>query len=344
MRRAVRRVPRGLFLLTAALALGSAAIVLTAQWLDRAARAAAGSARADAAGTVDLLVAARDLSPGDVLAPDMLATAPWPRAAVLPQHMPAASVDPDRLAGAIVRTAVAAGQPLAAGHLVSRGEQGLLAALIAPGHRAVTIPVTAAAGLAGLLGPGDRVDVLLAVALPGTDRAVARTVLENVRVLGVDGQLRAQPGAAAEQPPSTVTLEVTPEGAETLALAQEIGRLSLALRNLAADRPPVPAERAAGSAGLAALAAAVSGAGRAPPLAPTPPLPATPAVLPPAPAAAAASLPAPPAAAQPPANPSAAPPAGVSVENGVQVLRGSSIRSAPAPGGTAAPGGAGEGA
>ncbi len=119
-----------------------------------------------------------------------------------------------------------------------------LAAGIRPGWRAATIAVGPAAGLAGFVAPGDRVDVLLTQTLNG--RRTAQTLLENLVVLGVDQRRRDSGPAAALSaagdvvaaatdasgagPPGLVTLEVTPHAAQALAVAGELGRLSLVLR------------------------------------------------------------------------------------------------------------------
>lgn len=323
----LRLAPRGLVLLLVALALAGATVWLTAAWLDRAARAAAAGARGQQ--TVELLVAARDLAPGDVLSPVMLGTAKWPKSAAPPQHMPAAGVDPASLVGAVVRVPVAAGQPLTASQLAPRGEQGVLAALITPGRRAVTIPVSAAAGLAGLVGPGDRVDVLMTASLPGSGRVVGLAVVEDVRVLGVDRRLRGGASPDADEPPSTVTLEVTPQQAEAVAVAQELGRLSLALRAPAPDpggraRPGRTLDTDVMRLPPAALADAAGAA---------PLLPASPAV--PASAIAQALVPA--AGEAPAAGPARMQPDAPqqaqrrTLENGVQVVRGSSMRAGAPP-------------
>lgn len=128
-----------------------------------------------------------------------------------------------------------------------------LAAGIRPGWRAATIAVGPAAGLAGFIAPGDRVDVLLTQTLNG--RRTAQTLLEDLVVLGVDQRRRdngpaaalsaagdvAAAAAAADvvaaatsqsgaAPPGLVTLEVLPRAAQALAVAGELGRLSLVLR------------------------------------------------------------------------------------------------------------------
>jgi pilus assembly protein CpaB len=232
-------------MLFAALLLGGAATWLTASWLDRAAQANA-LTRGKETPTVRILVAAMELKPGDTLGPGMLHWQIWPQTAVRPEHFVEGGVNPQALAGAMIRKPVAKGEPLLPAHMVKRGEQGILAALIAPGHRAISIAVTASSGLAGFVEPGDRVDVLLTAGLQqgGSSRIVGKTVADTVRVLGVDQ--RVEPAAVAESaPPATVTLEVTAGQARAIAVAQELGKLSLALRDLKAGQERAPAEASA---------------------------------------------------------------------------------------------------
>src|SRR5690606_19821625 len=138
-----------------------------------------------------------------------------------------------------LRTAVAAGQPIPAAALVRLGDVGgVLAAALPPDRRAVTVGVTAISGLAGFLMPGDRVDVVLSRVRieAGGQRAISETLLQNIRVLAVDQ--RAENPDRKIVAPRSVTLEVTPEQAQILALVADLGRLTLSLRSLGA--PPEP--------------------------------------------------------------------------------------------------------
>ena len=118
------------------------------------------------------------------------------------------------------------------------GDHGFLAAVLKPGMRAVTVGVDAITGTAGLIWPGDRVDLILTQTLDGPQlapgqRIAAETVLQNALVIAID-QLLVQ-GAAPEGPgpqnPRTVTLEVTSRDADRVQVAERIGRLSLAVRS-----------------------------------------------------------------------------------------------------------------
>ncbi len=138
--------------------------------------------------------------------------------------------------GTVVRTGVASGEPVTNERVVKSGERGFLAAVLSPGKRAVSVPVTATTGIAGFIFPGDRVDLILTHAIDkkGEDdrtRRASETVLTDVRVLAVDQQTDDQNGKASIA--KTVTIELTPRQAELVSLVMELGRLSLSLRSLA---------------------------------------------------------------------------------------------------------------
>src|SRR5262249_43734446 len=143
--------------------------------------------------------------------------------------------------GWVARAPFVAGQPIIKAELVAPGERGFLAAVLSPGMRAVSVSVSATSGIAGLVAPGDRVDVLVTHALPAEDpsprdleRRVAETILHDVRVIAIDQHLETKRGEA--MPAHTVTLEVTPKQSEVIALAGNLGQLSLSLRSLVAER------------------------------------------------------------------------------------------------------------
>jgi pilus assembly protein CpaB len=161
-----------------------------------------------------------------VLDPALLDVVKWPRGAV-PQG---ALADPALLVGRVPRTALVRGEPLLAAKLTPEGSRGGLAAVIAPGHRAITVRVNEVIGVAGFALPGNFVDVLVSAQDDSQGaRMVSRIVLERILVLAI-----AQEAARDETRPkvvSAVTLQVTPQEAERLDLARNVGQLSLALRN-----------------------------------------------------------------------------------------------------------------
>jgi pilus assembly protein CpaB len=102
--------------------------------------------------------------------------------------------------------------------------------------RAISVPVTDTSGISGFVFPGDRVDILITHQLTGaggneTRHEAAETVLHDVRVIGIDQKLDSKNGEALVA--HTATLEVTPKQGEIIAVAAEIGKLSLSLRSLA---------------------------------------------------------------------------------------------------------------
>ncbi|MDA8248367.1 MAG: Flp pilus assembly protein CpaB [Rhodospirillales bacterium] len=140
------------------------------------------------------------------------------------------------LRGALVRHYIDAGAPITEADVLRPRDRGFLAAVLAPGTRALSIGVDAVSGVAGLIWPGDRVDVILTqqVGRGGQERQmVAETVLRDVRVIAVDQVIvqGASPlASAAGKLARTVTLQVNGADAERLAVAQRLGRLELAIR------------------------------------------------------------------------------------------------------------------
>lgn len=141
--------------------------------------------------------------------------------------------------GGVLREGVKAGEPLLRGRVTMPNEGGFLSAVLQPGMRAMTVKVTPVSGIAGLMFPNDRVDVILAHRLdrpndPGeSQRRVSETVLQNVRVLALDQKTNDQ-----DKKPKVAelaTLEVSMKQAEKLALVSQMGTLSLVLRSVAND-------------------------------------------------------------------------------------------------------------
>lgn len=185
-------------------------------------------------GTVPVLVAARAIAAGEKLEPSAAAWRNWPRDSVAEAMITAQSA-PEFLGAQkyFVPTPMLAGEPVRRDRLVRRGDASLLAALIAPGMRAVSLPFRDENGVAGLIGANDRVDVILAPARrPGARAAPGETILRNVRVLPAgppDGGGRGLMKGAQQK---TATLEVTPAQAELLAGARRTGEIYLSLAGL----------------------------------------------------------------------------------------------------------------
>lgn len=186
-----------------------------------------------------VLVATRALPVGTIIEPGAFRFQPWPKELVEQAYFLKEEVDPQTLAGTVVRNAITAGQPITQGSLVKPGDRGFLAAALGPGMRAVTVPVSAQTAVAGFIFPGDRVDLVLTQQVSGGGDGeplkVSETILRNLRVLATDQRTNAvgEDGKQQVVTYSNVTLEVTPKIAEKIAVAQTIGSLSLSLRSIA---------------------------------------------------------------------------------------------------------------
>ena len=122
------------------------------------------------------------------------------------------------------RRAISAGEPLLELKVSAFGERVTISDLIDPVKRALAIRVTDVTGVAGFVTPGDKVDIVLTRDLDGGEMR-ADTILQNIVVRGTDqvaDQDRDKPSVVR-----TVTVEVTPDEAQKLALAQQAGTLSL---------------------------------------------------------------------------------------------------------------------
>ncbi|GAC1340327.1 MAG: Flp pilus assembly protein CpaB [Acetobacteraceae bacterium] len=142
------------------------------------------------------------------------------------------------MAGAMVRSSLSVGDRIRAKDVMRPGDHGFLAAVLGPGMRAVSVGVDTVTGTAGLIWPGDKIDVILTQAIgdatiPIGRRTAAETVLSGVRVIAIDQQLvqGIAPEGGADNKSRTVTLEVTSVEAERVSVATRIGRLSLAVRS-----------------------------------------------------------------------------------------------------------------
>ncbi len=195
---------------------------------------------------IAMLVAARDVRAGSLLVPEDLAAKQIPPDALPPGATRDSTEARSALLGAMVRRTLQAGQPILADGVLSPGDRGFLAAVLAPGTRAVTVGVDSVSGTAGLIWPGDRVDLILTETIdeqgqPLPHRIAGETVLTDVRVIAVDQNLvqggQASAGLHAEQN-RTITLEVTPGDAERVAVSTRLGRLALVVRSASRTAGP----------------------------------------------------------------------------------------------------------
>ena len=187
--------------------------------------------------TVDILVAKSDISRGQTLTPAEVAWEAWPATTasgnfIRKSDRPKAFED---LSGMIVRAPFVAGEPIREVKLVNAKGSGFMAAILPAGMRAISTQISAETGAGGFILPNDRVDVILT---PRGNRdadkggGAAETILRNVRVLAIDQTVEEKNGLKVVVG-KTATLELAPGQTETLALSQQLGVLSLALRSIA---------------------------------------------------------------------------------------------------------------
>ena len=189
----------------------------------------------------NILVAAEDVRVGTYLTVEHFVWQPWPDDAnTTAFYVDAVSPDAmDQLIGAVVRIDMMAGEPFTPNKVVHPGRAGFMSAVLTPGMRAVSMEISADAAAGGFIFPGDRVDVLMLYQVEmqtpeGTeDVDQIDTLLENVRVLAIDGYYRP---IAGEEGGSLVgnraTLELTPADSLVLTAADEEGDLALTLRSV----------------------------------------------------------------------------------------------------------------
>ena len=104
---------------------------------------------------------------------------PWPAGNLSPTYAVEGKRPINDFVGAVVRTSIAAGEPVTEARLVLANTRGFMAAVLRPGMRAVSVPVTATSAVSGFIYAGDRVDVLLTHVLNGGDGQ--RHIAENLR-------------------------------------------------------------------------------------------------------------------------------------------------------------------
>ena len=182
-----------------------------------------------------VLVADKDLPAGTFIKENLLTWQSWPDEKPHPSYLIKNKDDETLLFGSVVRRGISAGQPITSGRIVKSGDRGFLAAVLRPGYRAVSLRINATSSIAGLIFPGDRVDIILthSVKVDGPRRRVSETVLTNVRILAIDQKTNDQD--SAPKLGKNATFEVTPKQAEMLSVLSDLGKLSLSLRSLAKD-------------------------------------------------------------------------------------------------------------
>lgn len=206
---------RALIMIFLSLIAGALAVWMAARWVGQQ---AAGNSTA-------VVVASKDIDPGELLTPDMLSQTAWPSGSV-----PAGAftdikkLETRAVAGAVIYK----GEPVLEVKLAPEGSAGGLSSTIPNGKRAISVQVNEIAGVAGYIRPGSLVDIMVNTR-DKTDKPVSKIVLEQILVLAAaqdDKRDQTKPKVV-----SAVTVLVDPAQAEKIDLARSIGTLSLVLRN-----------------------------------------------------------------------------------------------------------------
>ncbi|HRC27016.1 MAG TPA: Flp pilus assembly protein CpaB [Alphaproteobacteria bacterium] len=206
---------------------------------------------------VEVLVAKATLKIGHMPTEADVKWQSWPKSAIFPGAIVKRAPDEkiaDLVKGKLNRE-IAVDEPILRSALITDAGNNL-SAMLDPGMRAVAIDVKANTSVGGFVGPGDYVDIILVykaeirpldnedylsrkVITENIDNIASETILRKIKVLAID-QMADRPGDKVKVG-KTVTLAVDSRGAETLALAQQMGDLTLSLRGLGDELDPAPA-------------------------------------------------------------------------------------------------------
>ena len=179
---------------------------------------------------VQVIVVRTDIEFGQAIEPHLLSTQSWPVES-LPKGAFSDAADLLAAKGGEPRRAKAKlyqGEIVLAAKLSAFGEKVTIVQKLGENTRAMAIKVDAVTAVGGFVTPGDYVDVLMTQGNRDNLRAV--TILQNIRVIGIDQQ--SEENSDQPEVARTMTVEVTPEQGQRLALAQKTGTLSLTLRTL----------------------------------------------------------------------------------------------------------------
>jgi pilus assembly protein CpaB len=164
------------------------------------------------------------LTVGSKITPHIVKAVPWPKGSIPPGSFN----DTSQLTDRVLRTTLLPGEPILESKLAPKGLVGGLSSVISEDKRAVTVKVSEVSGVAGFTLPGRRVDVLVTIE-DDKKEPVTKMILQNIKVLAVDQNI----DQSGDKPiiVNAVTLELTPQESEILAMASTEGTLHMALRN-----------------------------------------------------------------------------------------------------------------
>ena len=199
----------------------------------------------------NVLVARQSIAVGTTITEEMLDQQPWPRHLVLDGFIVSGSPEAN-IIGMVARSEFQQQEPISRYKLANLNDANFIAAALPEGMRALTLEVNTISGVAGYIFPGDRIDIIMTHGIPdalalqdstavaprsATESGFAETILSDIKVLAIEIRgLGAYKNSAEQeqepQAPTNITLELTPEQAQAVRLAESNGSISLALRSL----------------------------------------------------------------------------------------------------------------
>ncbi|MDD2904053.1 MAG: Flp pilus assembly protein CpaB [Syntrophales bacterium] len=220
----MRRLPSWLWLLMA-LVFGATATFMALGWMKSQSRRQA--QQAPKVLTAPVVVAAKDVDAAQGLKAGQLSIVQWPQ-----KSSPKGGFSSvEEVVGRVTVLPMGAGEPILEPKLAPQGTPAGMVALVGDKKRAMTVKVNESSGVAGFIIPNNRVDVVVSMNRGEfSNDPLAKVVLENLRVLGTGQKIIQKDPDGKPQVVPTVTLEVTPEEGERLALASGEGHISLVLR------------------------------------------------------------------------------------------------------------------
>jgi pilus assembly protein CpaB len=195
---------------------------------------------------VEILVADQSIRAGSKLSPENTRWQTWPKDNLLENSIQKSGAEAkEEIFGRRARRGIQQNEPIQPSALVNKDGGNFMAAQLNDKMRAVSVEIEASTAAAGFIGPGDRVDVILTYDIRSRGegntedivvRTASETILHDVHVLAIDQETQELNDDAKIG--KTATLEVTPNQAEIIALAREMGEITLSLRQLGDDSHP----------------------------------------------------------------------------------------------------------
>ncbi len=217
------RNKRLIIALLAAVVFGLVAAVSVSRYL--------ASAQAYTKNLSNVVVAKVEIPIGTRIVAEQLTVAQFPKSVAPDGTFP---VIDEKLLGRVAVIRIAPREPITESRLAPVGSAGGLQSVIPDGFRAMTVKVDDVVGVSGFIQPGTLVDIVVTIVPPDTEKQrerISKIVLQNIKVLASGQNIDKPKNEKETERVKAVTLQVTPEQAEKLALASSEGRLQLVMRN-----------------------------------------------------------------------------------------------------------------